>query len=242
MSDSRRRRRGKARWAAAAELPALELRHHAVVAGRPGEERVAASIGPDGHVIALWAAPRDLPALASTTTQPGWATFPDPRTPRPVAARVSIHKPEPATVAELRELHLAHVTVQPLPEGRTLVVGARCRWRPSGPERNAVVYDSEGNTVAEETLGDGIEHVLTTPAGNVWVGYFDEGVYGNFGWGDPGSPAPVGQHGLMRFSSDLHADWRYPCDADRRLSRSVQARGTRGRGLGWVGGGWGWGG
>ncbi|MEU6855092.1 hypothetical protein ABZ901_34840 [Actinacidiphila alni] len=214
MRDRRKKQRRsvEARHAAVRELPTVELRHHAVLSGRPGEERVAASVGPDGHVIALWAAARDVPALTSTTTKAGWATFPDPRTSRPVAARVSIHTPEPTTVADLRELNLAHTTVQPLPGGRTLVVGARSRFRAESPDRNAVIYDSEGNVVAEATVGDGIEHVLTTPTGHIWVGYFDEGVYGNYGWGEGEAPGPIGASGLVRFAPDLRADWHFPLD------------------------------
>jgi hypothetical protein len=110
---------------------------------------------------------------------------------------------------ELPELPLAHVTVQPLPQGRILVVGSRATWRPEGPDRNAIVYDADGAVVAEETLGDGIAHVFTTGSGQVWVGYFDEGVYGNLGWNHPG-PAPIGDAGLVRFSPDLREEWRFP--------------------------------
>ena len=191
----------------------VELRHHAAVTGRPGEERVAVSVGSDGNVIALWAPAEAVSALTSSTTQPGWAVFPDARSSRPVAARVSVHTPKRATVAELRELDLAHVTLQPLSQGRTLVVGARCRWRSDAPERNARVYDSAGEIVAEATLGDGIEHVFTTPSDHVWVGYFDEGVYGNYGWGETGSPAPVGRHGLVRFTPELGPGWQFPYEA-----------------------------
>ncbi len=190
-------------------LPAVRLRHHAVITGRPGEERVTASIGPDGNLVALWAAAQDRPAFSATTTQAGGARFPEPRASRSATARVSIHAPEPATAAELPGLPLAHVTVQPLPQGRVLVVGARSRWRPEGPDRNAIVYDADGAVVAEETLGDGIAHVFTTASGRVWVAYFDEGIYGNFGWNSPG-PAPIGDAGLVRFSPDLQEEWRFP--------------------------------
>jgi hypothetical protein len=193
----------------------VKLRHHAVVAARRGQERVGASIGPDGQLIALWAAARDLPALKATTTQPGWATFPDPRAPRPVRARVSIHAPELISVVELAELPLAHVTVQPLPQGQILVVGARARWRPEGPDRNAIIYDADGGVAAKGTLGDGIKHVLTTDVGDIWVGYFDEGVYGNFGWGGKDGPAPIGHHGLVRFSSRLETEWSFPSHIDQ---------------------------
>ena len=58
----------------------------------------------------------------------------------------------------------------------------RCRWRRDGPDRNAVLYDADGQVVSEHVLGDGIGHVLATSTGQVWVGYFDEGIYGNYGW------------------------------------------------------------
>lgn len=196
-------------------LPTVRLRHHAVVGGGLGEERVAASVGPDGQVIVLWAAARDRSVLSATTTQPGWATFPDPRAPRPVTVRVSIHAPELTAAVELAGLPLTHVTVQPLPQGQILVVGARARWRPEGPDRNAIIYDAYGSVVAEETLGDGIEHVFTTRSGHAWVGYFDEGVYGNFGWGAPGGPAPMGRQGLVRYSPGLQAEWDFPSHDDQ---------------------------
>ncbi|MEU8487547.1 hypothetical protein [Streptomyces sp. NPDC048641] len=190
--------------------PTLELRHHAVIAGEAGEEQVAASVGPDGQVIALWSKPRDLPGFSATTTNAGGATFPEPRAATAVDARVSVHAPHLTASVELPGVELAHVTVQPLPEQRTLVVGARARWRPEGADRNAIVYDADGSVVAEATLGDGISHVFTTRTGAIWVGYFDEGVYGNLGWGSPGTPAPIGEYGLTRFSPGLEAEWHFP--------------------------------
>jgi hypothetical protein len=62
---------------------------------------------------------------------------------------------------------------------------------------------------AEAILGDGIEHVLATSSGDVWVGYFDEGVFGNYGWGGPG-PEPIGDHGLTVFDDQLAPKWRFP--------------------------------
>ncbi|MEU8118704.1 hypothetical protein AB0C21_08335 [Spirillospora sp. NPDC049024] len=109
---------------------------------------------------------------------------------------------------------LAHPSVQPLPDGRVLAVGARARWRQDGPDRNAIIYSADGTALAAETLRDGIEHVFTTGTGHVWVGYFDEGVYGNYGWGGPDGPAPIGSCGLARFSPDLEIDRRFPYPPD----------------------------
>ncbi|RAY11420.1 hypothetical protein DPM19_30835 [Actinomadura craniellae] len=208
MSDWERRER--ARRAEVMALPTLKVRHHAVVAGERGEARASVSVGPEGEVLALWTAAEDLPAQRSSPTRSAGAAFPDSRAPRPVAARVTTHTSVRAvTMVRLAELPLAHVKVQPLPQGRVLAVAARARWRPEGADRNAIVYDPEGNVLAEETLGDGIGHVFATRTGHIWVGYFDEGVFGNYGWGGPG-PAPLGACGLARFSPDLRPDWRFP--------------------------------
>jgi hypothetical protein len=65
---------------------------------------------------------------------------------------------------------------------------------------NAVVYDRNGRVLRRFLLGDGINDVRATPDGTIWVSYFDEGVFGNFGWGHPG-PEPVGAPGLRAFSA-----------------------------------------
>jgi hypothetical protein len=196
------------RWEA---RPALPVRHHArIEAAREGDVRVCASVGPAGEVVAVWSAAADLPAVTSATVQPGWASFPDPRAARPVTARVTVHAPGTVSVTSLSGLGLAHFTVQPLPGGSILLVGARSRWRSDGPDRNAVIYGADGRVLAEETLGDGIEHVLADGTGHVWVGYFDEGVFGNYGWGGPGDPPPLGACGLTRYSADLQPVWHYP--------------------------------
>jgi hypothetical protein len=52
--------------------------------------------------------------------------------------------------------------------------------------------------------------VLATSTGQVWVGYFDEGIYGNYGWGRADSEEPVGAYGIVRFSPDLEPAWHYP--------------------------------
>jgi hypothetical protein len=58
--------------------------------------------------------------------------------------------------------------------------------------------------------GNGIEHIAVTPSGRIWAGYFDEGVYGNNGWGGNGASAPIGAAGLVAFDNHLRPEWRYP--------------------------------
>jgi hypothetical protein len=58
-------------------------------------------------------------------------------------------------------------------------------------------------------FGDGIEHVQATSAGEIWVGFFDEGIYGNYGWGS-GTQLPVGRTGLVRFSPTFSPTEAFP--------------------------------
>ena len=212
---AKQRERDERRRAAVLALPVLPVCDNGALApAAPGDVLVSSSVGPDGQTVALWADAEDHAVFTSTTTQPGWATFPDPRTPRPVPARVTIDGKGPRVTVPIAELSLAHPIVQVLPGERVLVVAARCRWRPDGPERNAIIYDFDGQPLREETLGDGIEHVVTTSAGDVWVGYFDEGVYGNFGWGGAEGPPPLGARGLVRFTDTLQRAWEFPSHVD----------------------------
>jgi hypothetical protein len=121
------------------------------------------------------------------------------RPPGPVPVRVSTHGAGVESVTAIAALDVAFCLVQPLPDGHILVVGARRR----AGGANAVVFDAAGQRVREVSIGDGIEHVLTTTSGQVWVGYFDEGVYG----GDP-----VAHHGIVRFDEKLLPAWTYPFD------------------------------
>jgi hypothetical protein len=101
--------------------------------------------------------------------------------------------------------------VRQLPDDRILVVGNRCFWRASGPDRNAVVYDRNGGLEAEETWGDDIDHLAVAGDGTIWAGYGTMAIWGSSnGWGGPG-PAPPGWRGVLRYEPDaLQPIWHYP--------------------------------
>lgn len=64
----------------------------------------------------------------------------------------------------------------------------------------ARIFDTKGEKVVRTLdLGDAIEDVQTTPEGHIWVGYFDEGVFGN----------GIGANGLVCFDSDGAAVFKY---------------------------------
>lgn len=82
--------------------------------------------------------------------------------------------------------------VQPLGE-ELLLVGARSHYYGrDNYDLNAAVFSQEGRALRRFLLGDGIQDVQTTPGGLIWTSFFDEGVFGNYGWG-----RPVGESGLI---------------------------------------------
>ncbi|GAA1299891.1 hypothetical protein Psi02_77280 [Planotetraspora silvatica] len=162
----------------------------------------------------MWASQENAEALVARTVRPNGVSYPESRTAAPVSVQVATYSPCLATTVSITGQSLAYPHVQPMPDGGVLLVGARCRWRDGAAESNAAVYDAEGQLLRKGVLGDGIEDVQTTPTGEIWVSYFDEGVYGNRGWGKADSPAPIGSPGLIRFTPELGIAWHYPYDGE----------------------------
>jgi hypothetical protein len=101
--------------------------------------------------------------------------------------------------------------IQPFPSG-FLLAGARCRWHTEGAEKNAVAFDWNDHEMGRFTLGDGIQDLRVTREGTIWVSYFDEGIFGNYGWDDPG-PTPMGATGLVAFSPTGKVHFSYDAAA-----------------------------
>ncbi|NGZ76703.1 hypothetical protein [Saccharibacillus alkalitolerans] len=87
--------------------------------------------------------------------------------------------------------------LQPL-GGELLLVGARSRYAARDRyDLNAAVFDREGRAKRRFVIGDGIGHVQTTAGGLIWTGFFDEGVFGNYGW-----KRPIGESGLIAWDGN----------------------------------------
>jgi len=92
--------------------------------------------------------------------------------------------------------------IQPIGEN-ILLLGARCMYhKNNGPEKNAVIVDSSGKVIDEFCLGDGIQDCMVTDDGDIITSYFDEGVFGNFGWDQP-----IGSCGLIVWSGKGEIKW-----------------------------------
>jgi hypothetical protein len=66
--------------------------------------------------------------------------------------------------------------IQPLGPDRVLLV--RRRIKRNSSDENAHIYDTDGRLVAAFHAGNAIEDVQTTEDGQIWVSYFDEGIFG----------------------------------------------------------------
>jgi outer membrane protein assembly factor BamB len=87
--------------------------------------------------------------------------------------------------------------VQPLPNELLLVCSRSYYKGPDDFEKNGRIYTRDGEFLREILLGDGIQTVQAMSSGVIWTSYFDEGVFGNYGWTDP-----VGASGLVAWDSD----------------------------------------
>jgi hypothetical protein len=182
--------------------PALRL-------ARPeGLKAAATAVALNGDVVRLLVDEKVASDVFATFVQPGGDRLPRTHTEDAYSSILTVNGSSGS-----REIHLSKLTttfpmLEILPTGEILVVGNRCwRYTDGSHEMNAKLYDPAGKPIREFSLGDGINHVQADAQGNLWVGYFDEGVYGNFGWqfGD----GPIGAAGLSCFNLTGRKLWDF---------------------------------
>jgi hypothetical protein len=154
---------------------------------------VAFNVGPDQLTYLVIA----LEPLDYRIEQPGWASFAKTIPQQPQKYRVvALSGPQPVLDVVIKGERFNIHDVQPLGD-ELLLVCARSHYKEPGDfEENGRVYTRDGTFAREILLGDGIESVQATSQGVIWTSYFDEGVFGNFGWQDP-----VGASGLVAWDA-----------------------------------------
>jgi hypothetical protein len=178
------------------------------------EDPIAFGVGYDGAVYAV----ARRPSTEGLSEEDGAARFPKSMLVDPTDYVVVRSRGGALRTVEVPGIPVVISFVQPYPGG-LLLAGARCYWRPEGSEKNARVVDGNGRVERAFTIGDGVQDVRATPEGDLWVSYFDEGVFGNYGWRPPG-PEPIGAPGLVGF--DLQGLVRFAYDP--AASRTIAAR------------------
>jgi hypothetical protein len=173
----------------------IDLHPHAVVAPDEGGPQVVAfNIGPDHRPYVVTAHE----PLNYRRSDSSGASFPTVTPENPQKYRVvRIGDPGAALDLTLENVALNVHEVQPLGDMILLVCSRTYRRGPDDFDLNARVIDYQGRLVRSFLLGDGIQSVQTTAAGVIWTSYFDEGVFGNFGWQEP-----VGASGLAAWSGE----------------------------------------
>jgi hypothetical protein len=181
--------------------PVLDLRD--AIAGR---SVVATGVGAWNELAVLVAdVMPEAPVRAGQSRVPGSGSH-DP-TVVLRAALIGNLKTQAIREVTLAPISVPYPSVQPLADGGILVADSRVAV---GRPPNGHVFGPDGAIRRSILFGDGIGPMLVDDRDRAWVGYFDEGVYGNLGWNASGGPAPIGQWGLVRF--DLEAgvvDWEF---------------------------------
>lgn len=140
-----------------------------------------------------------LSALDDRVSYEGGASFPRIRPGEP--QNYAVHRLDEGGASLIASIHdeafnIHHI--QPMADDRLLLLNARCEYRPNGrSDENGRIYRADGSFLRGITLGDGIQNVAVTPDHLIWTSYFDEGVFGNFGW-----EKPLGMPGLVAWRED----------------------------------------
>jgi hypothetical protein len=174
---------------------------------------VADTVANDGSLLFLSIEQTGADAVQEMDTS-GIGNFPRARMKDAKRFRLSSWRDgSPVQEIDLPALDLTFPTVDIFPDGKILVAGRRCAWRAHDDyDLNGAIFDPKTGKVSRILLGDGISEVGVDALGRIWVAYFDEGIFGNYGWGNPGPP-PVGAAGLVCFSEAGEKLWEHPADA-----------------------------
>lgn len=185
-----------------------------------GYSLVARGVANDGALLFLYVEASGVAAVMERYKD-GAGTFARPRMQEPKKFRVVRMLTGLLQVIELPELDVTFPKFDVFPDGSVLVAASRAEWRAKDDfDRNGIVFNPATNEMIRILLGDGINHVSVDALGRIWVAYSDEGVFGNYGWGDPAnplSPTPVGEACLLCFSRDGKKIWELPALSEFRM-------------------------
>jgi len=111
----------------------------------------------------------------------------------------------------IRNEKMAFHFLQPVQGDKFLLASARTSFRNGNPEKNARIFDNAGTCISEFVLGDGLQSVKVTADNHIWASYFDEGIYGSYGW-----DKPLGYCGLRKWDISGNSCFEYNAQAYRK--------------------------
>lgn len=166
--------------------------------------------------VSISIGPRGEPCLLLTKEQPPLhqGMFPQTVTEEAYDYKIVILREAGKQVLHLPNEHWNYHFVQPLDQDQILLAGARSEYHSADHiEENASVFTKEGECLRSFCLGDGIEDLYAARDNSIWTSYFDEGVYGNFGW-----ETPIGRHGLIRWDDQGRQLEQHDSSGDHHIS------------------------
>lgn len=143
----------------------------------------------DRHRISVSVGPNLEPIVLSLDCEPDYrrlkngASFPKLETEQLNAFKIHFLEDGEWSELALTPTHENYHHVQPLKGGQWLLV----RGRANGDnDCNAHIFSAAGRRIRSFAAGDGIEDVQADESGNIWISYFDEGVFGETTLGNSG--------------------------------------------------------
>ncbi|MED4039843.1 hypothetical protein [Niallia taxi] len=115
---------------------------------------------------------------------------------------IRIIKEDRDEAIELKNVPLLPSMVDFFSDGTILIVQSRCNGDGENLGRNVRRYNPNGQLISAFTLGDGINDVQIDETDTIWVSYFDEGVFGDYTYGEP-----MGSDGLVAYSIEGQKLW-----------------------------------
>lgn len=169
---------------------------------------VATSVDTKGNALILTANKGDQ-AKASAKETRGFGIFPKSRSSSELAFSLVVQGFAGVKTIDLPATNITFPYVDLFSDGGCALVGARSTWRSKNDfDLNGALIE-QGTKIAKRVcFGDGIGNIGIDGSDRIWVSYFDEGVFGNFGWSHPG-PTGLGAGGLNCFDRSGKLLWQH---------------------------------
>lgn len=169
---------------------------------------VGTSVDLNGNALLLTATKGDQAQAFEKETR-GIGTFPKTRSKSDLALSLTVQRGEGVEKISLPPMNITFPYFDLFSDGGCLLVGARSSWRSENDfDLNGALINRGTKTAKRLCFGDGIEGVGIDDLDRIWVSYFDEGVYGNFGWSHPG-PIGLGAGGINCFDREGTLLWQH---------------------------------
>jgi hypothetical protein len=169
---------------------------------------VATSVDANGNALLL-TANREDQAKASAKENRGIGIFPKSRSASDLAFSLAVQSGAGTKTISLPAMNITFPYVDLFSDGGCILVGARSSWRSENDfDLNGALIEAGAKTEKRVCFGDGIEDIGIDGTDRIWISYFDEGVFGNFGWSHPG-PTGLGAGGINCFDRTGELLWQH---------------------------------